>query len=174
MTTPFEHSYLGQLRRLVGNRLLMIPGVRAVLEDSSGRILLLKRQDLNIWGLIGGSPEERESIQDCLIREIFEETGLKIESYCAFGFASDPELEVFTFPNGNVIHSYPILFHVSRWSGTLDQSNDESTELRFFVRDEIPEMLKNERATLERFWEFRRTGTFQDEYTTTQTCIKLT
>ncbi len=50
-----------------------------------GKILLLHRQDTdnlqpNVWGLPAGKREEGESIQEGIIREIQEETGLTIHN----------------------------------------------------------------------------------------------
>lgn len=158
---PFEKTYLGQLRKHVGSRLLMVPGIRAVLLNERGEVLLQRRRDFGIWGIPGGSAEERESIEDCLRREVKEETGLEALEYRPVGFSSNPALEVFTYPNGHVIHSYSLIFQVTRWSGKLDESNEESLELRYFSRDALPEMLPNEKESLARFFAFQATGVFQ-------------
>lgn len=161
VSIPFEETYLGQLRKHVGSRLLMVPGIRAVLENDRGEVLLQKRRDFGVWGIPGGSAEERESIEDCLRREVREETGFEVIEYVPVAFSSNPALEVFTYPNGHVIHSYSLIFQITRWAGVLDESNEESFALRFFSREEIPEMLPNERESLERFFAFKRTGIFQ-------------
>ena len=54
----FADSYLGRLRQLVGNRLVLVPGARIIIERDDGRILLHKRTDFDIWGLPGGNAEE--------------------------------------------------------------------------------------------------------------------
>ena len=46
----FADSYLGKLRKLIGHRLVLLPGNRAILENSAGKILLLKRTDFGLWG----------------------------------------------------------------------------------------------------------------------------
>src|SRR5579885_2578787 len=76
---PFEESYLGQLRKLVGSRTLICPGVRAVIRDEQGHLLLIQRRDNGIWGMPAGSIELNESILDCLKREVWEETGLEVQ-----------------------------------------------------------------------------------------------
>ena len=35
----YEESYAGQLRKLVGNRMLLTPGVRGLIRDEHGRVL---------------------------------------------------------------------------------------------------------------------------------------
>jgi ADP-ribose pyrophosphatase YjhB (NUDIX family) len=51
--------------------------VKGVCLDPDRRVLLC-RNDRGEWELPGGRPEEGESFQDCLIREVQEESGLHI------------------------------------------------------------------------------------------------
>jgi 8-oxo-dGTP pyrophosphatase MutT (NUDIX family) len=157
----FSASYVGKLRQIVGNRLLLVPSARAVIESPEGKILLQERRDMKIWGLPGGSADEGESIEDCLRREVKEETGLTVETFDVYGYSSDPEIENLVYPNGHEIHSHTLLFHVTAWSGELDSSNEESLRLEYFSPDALPEMLPNERLSLERYFEFKRTRKFQ-------------
>ena len=62
--TDFADSYVGQLRRVVGDRLLLVPGARIVIENAAGEILLQRRADFDLWGLPGGNAEEDESGND--------------------------------------------------------------------------------------------------------------
>lgn len=161
MQKPFSETYIGKLRKLIGNQYLMLPGVRVVIENPKGEILFHLRRDLGIWGLPGGSPDEAESIEDCLIREVEEETGLTPVHYHAYGVASDPSVEIHTCPSGDVIHSFPVLFHVTKWNGNLDRENEESLELKFFPSGSLPEMLRNDRTSLKKFFVYKETGRFQ-------------
>jgi 8-oxo-dGTP pyrophosphatase MutT (NUDIX family) len=54
----FDNSYVGQLRKLVGSRLLLVPGARIGIENASREILLQKRSDFGLWGLPGGTPKK--------------------------------------------------------------------------------------------------------------------
>ncbi len=71
--------YLEELRRLVGNRKLLTVGVRAIIRDEAGAILLQRRGDFGTWGLPAGAMELDESIFEALVREVREETGLLVE-----------------------------------------------------------------------------------------------
>ena len=58
--------------------------VRAVVRDTRGRCLLLRRAarcrvDPGKWDLPGGKVRKNEGFADCLVREMREETGLDIE-----------------------------------------------------------------------------------------------
>lgn len=157
----FSETYLGRLRAKVGHDLIKVPGGRIVIEDAAGRVLLQKRADFGIWGLPAGSPEDNESAGDSIKREVLEETGLHILELDCFGYASNPEYEIITYPNGDVVHCYSLLFISHRWQGRLGAPNEESLELRFFSLDELPEMIANHKRTLEMYVEYKQNGKFQ-------------
>ena len=98
----FAKSYLGKLRKIVGSRIILVPGARVVLRDRQDRILLHLRPDYRRWGLPGGIAEIGDDVMTTAIREVFEETGFKIARPEPFGIASDPTKETTTFPNGDV------------------------------------------------------------------------
>jgi 8-oxo-dGTP pyrophosphatase MutT (NUDIX family) len=69
-------SYLGSLRALAGDRVLLFVGARSLVRDKAGRILLIRRADNGYWALPAGALEVGESIAECATREVYEETGL--------------------------------------------------------------------------------------------------
>ena len=152
-------SYILRLRKMVGSQLLLNPGGRAILQHSQ-KILLHKRSDFGFWDLPGGGAEEGESAEQCVIREVYEETGLVAESFEAIGFASNPELERVVYPNGDVIQGFSLILLITKWSGNLQASN-ESTSLKFFELDSLPEMRQNIRLTIDKFLEYQQSGKFQ-------------
>ena len=157
----FADTYLGKLRQVVGPRLLMVVGGRAVLESPDGEILLHKRSDFDIWAFPGGGAEEGESAEDCVVREVFEETGLKMKNYAAIGFASNPKYETVTYPNGDVTQNYCLILYTQEWDGELNDLDAETIELGFFDPLNLPEMPENERRTVEKYLEWKRSGKFQ-------------
>jgi len=59
-----------------------IPCVGAVIRDTAGRLLLIKRghePGAGLWSLPGGRIEPGETDQQAVAREIMEETGLAVE-----------------------------------------------------------------------------------------------
>jgi 8-oxo-dGTP diphosphatase len=57
--------------------------VRAIIPDENGKILIIKRStnsktNPGRWELPGGKVDQNESFDQALIREVYEETGLKI------------------------------------------------------------------------------------------------
>ena len=78
-----------------------IPCVGAVIKDSAGRLLLIRRghePGAGLWSLPGGRIEPGETDQQAGIREVLEETGLRVDCGRLLGTAELPG------PDGAVIH----------------------------------------------------------------------
>ncbi|MEV0730381.1 NUDIX domain-containing protein [Polymorphospora sp. NPDC050346] len=134
---PWAESYLGQLRALAGDRTLMFVGSRAVVRDDGGRVLLIERSDNGIWALPAGAMELGESISDCVIREVWEETGLTATGVTPFAFYTGPD---YTHTNmyGHNYQLFVVAFRVDRWEGELARVTTESTDAGFFAADAVP------------------------------------
>ncbi len=68
-----------------------LPSIHGVILDDVGRILVHQREDHPSWALPGGKLDAGESIEDCLKREMREETGLEVEPIKLLGVFSSPE-----------------------------------------------------------------------------------
>jgi len=135
----FADSYLGQLRKIIGPRPVLMPGARVVVENSVGEILLIKRGDFRLWGWPAGSAEMGQSIEDTARAELFEETGLTAHRLVPVAFASDPVHDRIEYPHGDVLYAFAMVFHVTEWSGDLRADGHESLDVRFFAPDALPE-----------------------------------
>lgn len=159
--SDFASSYLGRLRAVVGARLLLVPGMRIVVERADGAILLQLRSDYGRWGLPGGVPDEGEGADATVIRETFEETGIRVADPVPFGFASDPAHEVWTYPNGDRCHYFTLLYAATAFSGEPIAGDDESLQVGWFRPDALPDLLPVMTRTIEAYRRFRATGAFQ-------------
>jgi 8-oxo-dGTP pyrophosphatase MutT (NUDIX family) len=158
----FAQSYLGKLRKIVGSRLVIVPGARIVVHDRLERVLLELRKDFRRWGLPGGHQEVGDSSEQTAIREVFEETGLKIARPKVFGIASDPRHETIRFPNGDRTQSVSVLFHAGKPRGRARLDPNETLELGWFALDRLPKnVMPNSARTLKAFRRYRRTGKLQ-------------
>ena len=119
-------GYVEELRKLVGNRKLIMPGVRAIIRDEAGGVLLQLRGDFKIWGYPAGSVELDESVQDALRREVFEEAGIKV------GHVSYHSSQPWPFPS-----SIMIGFHAEGLTEEISIDTEELRDARWFTRDEI-------------------------------------
>jgi ADP-ribose pyrophosphatase YjhB (NUDIX family) len=113
----------------------LVPAASAVVSDDQGRILLHRRRDNDKWALPGGKMELGESLGDCAIREVREETGFHVELTGIVGIYSDPK-HVFAYDDGEVRQEFSICFRAVISGGTLATS-DESHEVAFFDPAEV-------------------------------------
>ena len=158
----FSESYLGKLRKVVGDRLILVPGARIVMTDKAGRILLELRKDFRAWGLLGGHQEVSDSIAATAVREVFEESGFRIARPQVFGIASDPRHETVRFPNGDKTQSVAVLFHARKPRGLAKFDAHEATDMQWFAPDSLPKnVMPNSARTIKAFLRYQRTGAFQ-------------
>lgn len=134
----WEDSYTGQLRSLVGNRKLIIPGPRAIVRNQDGSILFVKRSDNKNWVMPAGQIEIGESIWEALVREVYEETGLNVEEAMPIAIYSEDRFS-FTNAYGAEHQMFAVAFLVTQWRGELRRMTDETVDARFFPRDSLPE-----------------------------------
>lgn len=98
------------------------------LEKNDSYLLLhriKKQNDINKdkWIGVGGHFEDFESPDECLVREVFEETGLKLNSYQFRGivtFVSDD--------SGEKMYEYMCLYTSSDFSGTMIDCDEGKLE----------------------------------------------
>ncbi|GGD83633.1 NUDIX domain-containing protein [Paenibacillus nasutitermitis] len=118
----------------------------AIIRDDQGRILLQQRSDYGDWGLPGGGMNPGESIEETMIREVFEETGLSVKEYELYAVYSGSRME-YTYPDGNKVVFVMFLFnastdyseHLSEDGDTIRYQDDlcESLKLQFCSIDDI-------------------------------------
>ncbi len=133
-------DYIKTLRSMIGNTKIIIPGVRALMFNAAGELLLEKQRLFGSWALPHGCVDVGESALAALMREVKEETGLDVIRAEAFGMYTDPKYSV-TYPNGDQVQTFTIAFLVAAWSGTLRVDGDEVSELGFFPMDALPSPL---------------------------------
>ena len=85
--------------------------------------------------------EPGERIADCLVREVREETGLRVEPVKLVGIYSDPEVNHVIYPNGDQTHISSASFECRVEDGTLSANGDESLEVAYFVPSALPDRI---------------------------------
>ncbi|MBA4494676.1 NUDIX domain-containing protein [Paenactinomyces guangxiensis] len=114
------------------------PGVAVIIFDHDKRVLLQKRSDVGLWGLPSGHVEPGETVKNAAIREVWEETGLKVRILRLIGVYSEPESQVFHYPDGRNIHFVTVYFQAEILEGQLSNRSPETMEIRFFPPDDLP------------------------------------
>ena len=71
-------EYVTRLRKVVGHDLLWLPSVSAVVLNEAGELLLGKRADDGRWSIVSGFVEPDEQPAQALVREVYEETGVRV------------------------------------------------------------------------------------------------
>ena len=105
------------------------------LEKEDKYLMLLrnkKKHDVNEgkWIGVGGKCEKGESPEECVIRETFEETGIKLESLKMRG--------VLTFSSEGWEDEYIFVYTSDKFSGTITDCNEG--ELRWIDKDKIMDL----------------------------------
>jgi len=115
------------------------PGTCAAVFNEQGEILLQKRSDNGFWSMPGGAVDPGESVEQGALREVWEETGLRVRMVRLVGVYSDPCHYMIThYPGGDIVHNVSLCFVCERVSGTL-QLSDESTDIGYFPVEALPE-----------------------------------
>lgn len=61
-------------------------GVSAVVfSENKTKVLVQKREDLKIWTIPGGGLEKGETLSQAVVREVYEETGIKVKPLAISG-----------------------------------------------------------------------------------------
>lgn len=68
-----------------------LPSVHGVVCNNEGALLLHRRDDHPFWVFPGGKLELGESLENCLVREMYEETGLTVAAERLLGVFSSPD-----------------------------------------------------------------------------------
>jgi len=135
-------NYIKWIRSKVGNDKIILNFAGACIVDDEGRLLLQKRSGQeNAWGFPGGAMELGESAEETAVREIEEETG--------FIVTVEQLLGVYTkyhdyYPNGDSAQPIIIVFLCSIVGGEMNANNSETDELRFFPKEQIPNLFNKQ------------------------------
>ena len=130
-------DYILGLREKIGHDPLLNPGVAALIRDDAGRVLLQRRSDDGTWSLPAGAVDPGERPAEALVREVWEETGLRVVPKKLAGVFSGPEFR-HTYPNGDQIDVFSVVFVCEVTGGTLHGRDGESLELRYFMPADFP------------------------------------
>lgn len=137
---PFTRPLFFAWSRLTRGKTL---GVRGIVLDEAGRVLLVEHTYLHGWWLPGGGVDKGETAEQALIRELREEAG--VEPIGRPRLLSVHANERF-FPGDHVL-----VYRVERWRPVEATSHGEILQAGFFGPDDLPE--GTTRATRDRIAE---------------------
>ncbi|MCF6320773.1 MAG: NUDIX domain-containing protein [Rhizobiaceae bacterium] len=106
----------------------MTLGVRAIIEDERGRILLVRHTYVKGWYFPGGGVENGQTLEQALAMELREEVNI----------ADKGDVELIGIYR-NTRYDHVGLYCCKNWSGMGEfTANREIAEIGFFQRDKLP------------------------------------
>lgn len=112
-------------------------GTNAILTWN-GRLLLEKRRDSDIWGLVGGGCKKTENGREAITREAYEELGVRIpgEAFKKLAVYDNPG-RIAAFRDGSIWRMVIVVYGYDFPEEPVLKISAESKELRFFSREEL-------------------------------------
>ena len=112
-------------------------GANAVIT-CKGKILLEKRKDCDLWGLVGGGVKKQETTLQAITREIYEELGLRISAgqLEKLGVYGEPG-RIAAYRDGSIWRMVVVVFGLELNEEPAITISNESSDMRFFSKEEL-------------------------------------
>ena len=103
-----------------------------------GKLLLERRRDSDTWGLVGGGAKKWETTEQAMVREIWEELGLRIrpEKLNKLKVYGEPG-RIAAFIDGSVWRMVIVVYELELDKKPDIRISSESKEARFFTKEEL-------------------------------------
>jgi 8-oxo-dGTP diphosphatase len=118
----------------------------AIIPYPHDKILLVKRRTLpfrGYWALPGGRVDPGETVEQTIVREVKEETGLDIAVVSKIGEYHEQGVQ-----DGAEYDYYPACFLVKVVSGEIKKQESEIEEVKLFSLKDVPATLAFEHAQM--------------------------
>ena len=105
------------------------------------RILLERRRDSDTWGLVGGGVKKWEEPIDAIVRETYEELGLRFpkERFRKLAVYGEPG-RIAAYRDGSIWRMVIVVFSLALEGDVAFRISSESRELRFFTKQELEDI----------------------------------
>ena len=115
-------------------------GANAIIT-CNGKLLLEKRRDSDVWGLIGGGVKKKETELQAIAREVYEELGIRVpkERFTKLAVYGEPG-RIAAYCDGSVWRMVSVVFGLELDHEPELKISAESRELRFFSKEELKEI----------------------------------
>ncbi|CAG9622465.1 NUDIX domain-containing protein [Sutcliffiella rhizosphaerae] len=130
-------AYYQQLRNKIGKDLLLIPSVAAIIRNGKNEILLQLPANETCWSLPAGAIEPGESPEEAIIREVWEEAGLRVKVEKLVGVFGGKGFR-YIYHNGDQVEYVVSVFDCSVLHGDLIPIDGESKILKYVDYSHFP------------------------------------
>lgn len=115
-------------------------GANAILTWK-GKLLLEKRRDSDIWGLIGGGCKKTETGRQAIAREAYEELGVRIpqDAFEKLAVYDNPG-RIAAFRDGSIWRMVIVVYAYDFPEEPALRISAESKDLRFFSKEELQDI----------------------------------
>lgn len=137
-------------RMSLDERICHIPfiqtGSSVIVRNEDGKILLQQRSDNGRWGLPGGCQDLGEDLRTTAVRELYEETGIKVkETDLILIDTLSGKNRKRSYPNGDIVYNNTSLYLLDINSNNIEiEMDSESIRLEFFDVDSLPQSLHDD------------------------------
>ena len=142
-------GYISNLRTRIGHEPIISVGSTVLVFNNKNELLLNLRSDSNDWGIPGGGKEINETLEECAIRELKEETNLDTSDLELVTVLSGKDY-YYKYPNDDEVECVITLYQVKNYSGNLNINDGESKRLEFFSLDNLPELESRAKAIIDK------------------------
>ena len=115
-------------------------GANAILPWN-GKLLMEKRRDSDIWGLVGGGCKKQETGREAIAREAYEELGVKIpkDAFEKLKVYDNPG-RIAAYRDGSIWRMVIVVYGYNFEEEPTLRISSESKDLRFFSKEEIKDI----------------------------------
>ena len=115
-------------------------GANAIIT-CKGKLLLERRRDSNTWGLVGGGVKKTETEEQAMVREIYEELGLRIpkERLARLRSYGEPG-RIAAYRDGSIWRMVIVVFGLDLEEEPKMKISSEAKDLRFFSTEELKDI----------------------------------
>lgn len=138
-------------RMSLDERICHIPfiqtGSSVIIRNEKGQILLQERTDRNQWCLPGGCQDLGENLKDTAVREVEEETGIKLnKNEIILIDTLSGKLRRNSYPNGDIVYNNSSLYLADVKINDVSnlKGDSETKRLKFFDINDLPKNLMDE------------------------------
>jgi len=133
-------DFVAELRAHIGHAPLWLSTAAGVVLDSGDRVLLGRRSDTGGWALPGGIVDPAEEPADAAVREVLEETGVRVVPERLVAVTVSPRM---TYPNGDRVQYLELTFRCRPVGGEARVNDTESLEVAWHSLGALPPLSKH-------------------------------